>query len=141
MRLVEISESPSLPLSLTFFDRFDLSDPELLTHLRNSEYITDYLAIGMKETYKVTNRLPRWALYLITGAIGSFMLQFFHRGETKKAEERERRKQELLAEKERLEKEKERLEKEKAESEKEGGKEKEKKSPSKGGKGKKGGKK
>lgn len=98
----------------------------------------------MKETYKVTNRLPRWALYLITGAIGSFMLQFFHRGETKKAEERERRKQELLAEKERLEKEKKEREalKEK-EEEKEGGKEKEKekKSPSKGGKGKKGGKK
>ncbi|EIM85644.1 uncharacterized protein STEHIDRAFT_169510 [Stereum hirsutum FP-91666 SS1] len=111
------------------------------------EYITDYLAIGMKETYRVTNRLPRWALYLITGAIGSFMLQFFHRGETKKAEERERKKQELLAEKERLEKEKAEKEalKEKEESEKEGGKEKEKKSGngggSKGGKGKKGGKK
>lgn len=94
----------------------------------------------MKETYSVTNRLPRWALYLITGAMGSFMLQFFHRGETKKVEAKERRKAELLAEKERLEKEKAEKDAEKEKEEKEKG-EKKGGAGGKGGKGKKGGKK
>ena len=58
-----------------------------------------YIAVGFTEMYKVTRTLPRWLLYIITGAIGSIVVQFLHRGETKKLEEKARRKAEaeLLA--------------------------------------------
>ena len=47
-----------------------------------------YVALGFAEMYKLTRTLPRWLLYIITGAIGSIVIQFLHKGETKKLEEK-----------------------------------------------------
>ena len=53
-----------------------------------------YVALGFAEMYKLTRTLPRWLLYIITGAIGSIVIQFLHKGETKKLEEKAARKAE-----------------------------------------------
>lgn len=53
-----------------------------------------WIAVGFTEMYRITRTLPRWLLYVITGAIGSIVIQFLHKGETKKLEEKLARKAE-----------------------------------------------
>ena len=53
-----------------------------------------WIAVGFTEMYKITKTLPRWLLYIMTGAIGSIVIQFLHKGETKKLEEKAARKAE-----------------------------------------------
>ncbi|VDB97161.1 unnamed protein product [Peniophora sp. CBMAI 1063] len=58
------------------------------------EFVMHWIAVGFNEMYRITRTLPRWLLYIITGAIGSIVIQFLHRGETKKLEEKAARKAE-----------------------------------------------
>lgn len=40
----------------------------------------EYLAIGMTSSYDTVMLLPKWVLYLVTGALGSLMIGLLHRG-------------------------------------------------------------
>ncbi|EIN10933.1 hypothetical protein PUNSTDRAFT_85384 [Punctularia strigosozonata HHB-11173 SS5] len=48
------------------------------------EWIMDYTAIYMTKIYDVLVRIPRWAMVLITGMLGSVFIQLFHRGDKDK---------------------------------------------------------
>ncbi len=40
----------------------------------------EWQAIVMTKVYNVIRVLPRWALYVLSGVIGSFIMNFAHRG-------------------------------------------------------------
>jgi hypothetical protein len=40
----------------------------------------EWQAIVMTKVYNVIRVLPRWALYVISGVLGSFIMNFVHRG-------------------------------------------------------------
>ncbi|THH18193.1 hypothetical protein EW146_g2732 [Bondarzewia mesenterica] len=48
------------------------------------EFVLDYLAIAMSTIYNYMRILPRWAMYMLTGAFGSVLINFVHRGDAKK---------------------------------------------------------
>jgi hypothetical protein len=50
------------------------------------EWVMDYFAIVMTTSYNSMMLLPRWALYLITGALGSALISFLHRSPKKPAQ-------------------------------------------------------
>ncbi|KAK7033535.1 hypothetical protein VNI00_012759 [Paramarasmius palmivorus] len=43
------------------------------------EYIMHYLAFTLMNIYNVTVLVPRWLLYVLSGSIASFIIQFMHR--------------------------------------------------------------
>ncbi|KAI0068605.1 hypothetical protein BV25DRAFT_1781632, partial [Artomyces pyxidatus] len=45
------------------------------------EWLMEYLAIVLTKIYESIRWLPRWALYIITGTLGTVLIQVFHRGE------------------------------------------------------------
>ncbi len=44
------------------------------------EFMMNWQAIVMTKFYNVVRVLPRWALYLISGILGSFIMNLVHRG-------------------------------------------------------------
>ena len=56
--------------------------------LRNSEWVMDYLALLLSFVYGQTMKVPRVVLILATGTIGTFLVQFLHRGMSKKEDPR-----------------------------------------------------
>lgn len=56
--------------------------------LRNSEWVMDYLAQLLSFVYGQTMKVPRIILILATGTIGTFLVQFLHRGMSKKEDPR-----------------------------------------------------
>jgi len=50
------------------------------------EWVMEYLAIFMTTTYNTMVLLPKWALYIITGAFGSALIGFLHRSPMKPAQ-------------------------------------------------------
>jgi len=40
----------------------------------------EWQAIIMTKAYNALRVIPRWALYILTGALGSVLMNFFHRG-------------------------------------------------------------
>jgi hypothetical protein len=50
----------------------------------SNEWIMDYFATTMTKLYDFMVRIPRWAMIIITGMLGSFFIQVFHRGDDAK---------------------------------------------------------
>jgi hypothetical protein len=46
----------------------------------NRERVMDWQAIIMTKYYNIIRVVPRWALYILTGLIGSFIMNLVHRG-------------------------------------------------------------
>jgi hypothetical protein len=44
------------------------------------EFVMKWLAIAMTKFYNVVRVLPRWALYVVSGVLGSFIMNLVHRG-------------------------------------------------------------
>jgi hypothetical protein len=44
------------------------------------EFVMEWQAIVMTMFYNVVRVLPRWALYVISGVLGSFVMNLVHRG-------------------------------------------------------------
>jgi hypothetical protein len=42
----------------------------------------EWQAIAMTKSYNIIRVIPRWALYILTGFIGSIVMNFVHRGGT-----------------------------------------------------------
>ncbi|KDQ64209.1 hypothetical protein JAAARDRAFT_74964 [Jaapia argillacea MUCL 33604] len=49
----------------------------------SNEYILTYLSILFTKFYNITVLIPKWMLVLVTGMIGSFIINLFHRNPTK----------------------------------------------------------
>jgi hypothetical protein len=45
----------------------------------------EWQAIIMTKTYDIIRLVPRWALYILTGFLGSIILNLVHRGGTQEA--------------------------------------------------------
>jgi hypothetical protein len=43
----------------------------------------DWQAIVMTKVYNVLRVIPRWAVYILTGVLGSILMNFFHRGDNR----------------------------------------------------------
>jgi hypothetical protein len=44
----------------------------------------EWLAIALSKMYDFTRAMPRWLLYVITGAVGSLIIQLLHRSDASK---------------------------------------------------------
>jgi len=49
----------------------------------NRESFMDWQAIVMTKVYNVLRLIPRWAVYILTGVLGSLLMNFFHRGDNR----------------------------------------------------------
>jgi len=49
----------------------------------NRELFMEWQAIIMTKAYNALRVIPRWALYVVTGALGSVLMNFFHRGDNR----------------------------------------------------------
>jgi hypothetical protein len=49
-----------------------------LHHYR--EFMMEWQAIVMTKAYNIIRYLPRWALYVVSGILGSFLMNLIHRG-------------------------------------------------------------
>ena len=54
-----------------------------LHHFR--EFVMEWQAIIMTKSYNIIRLVPRWALYIMTGFLGSLILNLVHRGGTREA--------------------------------------------------------
>ncbi|KAI0053725.1 hypothetical protein FA95DRAFT_1530661 [Auriscalpium vulgare] len=50
------------------------------------EFLMQWQAVFMTKLYNLMRYLPRWAVYIITGALGSVIINIFHRDEKSKQE-------------------------------------------------------
>lgn len=48
------------------------------------EWLIDHFATAMTKIYDISVRVPRWAMLLFTGMVGSLFIQLFHRNDTDK---------------------------------------------------------
>ncbi|KIY51684.1 hypothetical protein FISHEDRAFT_9438, partial [Fistulina hepatica ATCC 64428] len=48
------------------------------------EWVMDFLAEAFSKVYSVVYRIPRWVGFMITGALGSLIMNFLHRNDAKK---------------------------------------------------------
>ena len=44
------------------------------------EFVMEWQAIVMTKLYNIIRVLPRWTLYVVSGVLGSFIMNLFHRG-------------------------------------------------------------
>jgi hypothetical protein len=44
------------------------------------EFVMEWQAIVLTKLYNIMRLLPRWSLYIISGVLGSFIMNLFHRG-------------------------------------------------------------
>ena len=45
----------------------------------------EWQAMVMAKSYNILRLVPRWALYILTGVLGSFLMNLVHRGGTETA--------------------------------------------------------
>ncbi|KIK64873.1 hypothetical protein GYMLUDRAFT_240812 [Collybiopsis luxurians FD-317 M1] len=46
----------------------------------SNEWLTHYFALLLTTIYNVLVKVPRWLLYVLSGSVASFLIQFMHRG-------------------------------------------------------------
>jgi len=51
----------------------------------NREFLMEWQAVVMTKSYNILRLVPRWALYILTGVLGSFLMNLVHRGGTEAA--------------------------------------------------------
>lgn len=51
----------------------------LRTDLHDREWVLDYFALAFATLYNYLVRVPKWLLYIISGGVGTFLLNFLHK--------------------------------------------------------------
>ncbi|KAI0032924.1 hypothetical protein K488DRAFT_70243 [Vararia minispora EC-137] len=55
------------------------------------EFVMDWLALALTKNYEFMRVMPRWLLYIITGMVGSVVINFLHRGDGSQKESKKPR--------------------------------------------------
>lgn len=51
----------------------------LQTDLHDREWVLDYVALVFATIYSYLVRVPKWLMYIISGGVGTFILNFLHK--------------------------------------------------------------